>query len=237
MLNEPGRNVIKPATNGASASPWDDDLISSLALYPSTVSLESLIITEELGWRAARAPEFEAENEAIVGLMRALKESNAKVLQVLAETALRLSRAHSAAVSVEEAEEGRKIFRWHAAAGQWLPLLGKTVPREGSPCGVALDRRVPLLIARPERHFNYGNDSVPPVFEALLVPFEVAGETVGTVWVAAHDESRRFDGEDLRLLKNLSEFASLAFHVLRRTESVRDSLRDLHKALAGLADE
>src|SRR5215469_12737260 len=140
MLNEPGRNVIKPAMNGASALSWDEDLLSSLALYPSTVPLESLIISEELGWRPAREPEFEAENEAIVGLMRALRESNANVLQVLAETTLRLSRADAAGISIEEAEEGRRVFRWHAAAGQWLPLLGRTVPREASPCGVLLER-------------------------------------------------------------------------------------------------
>ena len=70
---------------------------------------------------------------------------------------------------------------------------------------------------RPQRnsaHVYGGNrvfpalTSVPPVVEALLIPFHVAQVPIGTVWVVAHDESPKFDQEDERLIKTLAQFAS-----------------------------
>ena len=81
--------------------------------------LEDVITTAELDRRPARAPDFESESRALVGLMRALREADANVLQQLAETALDLCRAQSAGVSIEEEEHGLRVFRWHGAAGRW----------------------------------------------------------------------------------------------------------------------
>ena len=66
----------------------------------------------------------------------------------------------------------------------------------------------------PERHFPR-LDKAPPLVEVLMVPFHIAGTAVGTVWVAAHDEARHFDAEDLRLLMRLSRFAAMACQLLR----------------------
>ena len=79
--------------------------------------------------------------------------------------------------------------------------------RDSSPCGAVLDRDRPLLISHPERHYRYGADA-PPIVEALLIPFHHEGKPVGTVWVIAHDETRRFDAEDQRLMTRLSRFAA-----------------------------
>jgi PAS domain S-box-containing protein len=50
--------------------------------------------------------------------------------------------------------------------------------------------------------------------EALLIPFYVHGDAVGTIWVIAHDHSRRFDAEDLRVMTNLGTFAGAFYQVL-----------------------
>jgi transcriptional regulator with GAF, ATPase, and Fis domain len=53
----------------------------------------------------------------------------------------------------------------------------------------------------------------PPVVEALLLPFSLHGKTVGTIWVVAHDERRKFDREDERIVTTLAKFASAAWQL------------------------
>jgi signal transduction histidine kinase/ActR/RegA family two-component response regulator len=188
------------------------------------VPLEEVIATAELERRPTRAPDFESESRALVGLMRALREADTNVLQKLADTALRLCGAQSAGVSIEEEEEGRRVFRWHGAAGRWASLRGRTIPRDSSPCGTVLERNTPVLMKRPARFFTMPCADSLPVTETLLVPFTADGVTVGTVWLGSHDEGRRFDREDLRLLTSLSECASLAYRALARHSEMRVAL-------------
>src|SRR5690349_13893808 len=77
---------------------------SSFSTEPP-IPLEAVVVNAELEQRPARPPEFEAESQALVGLMKVLKESNERVLQELAETALRLCRADSAGISIAEREQ------------------------------------------------------------------------------------------------------------------------------------
>jgi len=195
------------------------------AAVGAPVSLDEVITTEELNRRPSRAPDHAAESAALVGLMHSLKEARPDLLQELAESAMRLCRADSAGISIAETEGGNEIFRWHASAGRWAPYLRQTIPRHASPCGVVLDRGEPLMMALPERHFAYDlAGEVPPVREALLVPFFDEGAIVGTLWVIAHDRDTHFDAEDLRLLRSLSEFASIAFHVRKQQAKLGDAL-------------
>ena len=53
----------------------------------------------------------------------------------------------------------------------------------------------------------------PPVVEALLLPFSLNGKTIGTIWVVAHDERRKFDAEDERIVTTLAKFASAAWQL------------------------
>ena len=47
--------------------------------------------------------------------------------------------------------------------------------------------------------------------EGLLIPFEVGGQAVGTIWVIGHNQSCRFDAEDLSVMTDLSMFAAGAY--------------------------
>src|SRR6266478_5666454 len=69
----------------------------------------------------------------------------------------------------------------------------------------------------------------PYVEEGLLIPFYVGGQAVGTIWVMAHDQSRRFDAEDLRVMTNLAHFAAAAYAARTRQVAVR---ADVNAALA-----
>src|SRR5207245_770434 len=80
-----------------------------------------------------------------------------------------------------------------------------------------------------ERYFTYLTGVQPYMEEGLLIPFYVGGQAVGTIWVMAHDQSRRFDAEDLRVMTNLAHFAAAAYAARTRQVAVR---ADVNSALA-----
>src|ERR1700680_3337818 len=146
------------------------------------VPLESVICTQELHRRQARHPDHAAVTAALIALAQTMANSPEHILQELVATALKLCLAHSAGISLLEEEDGRKIFRWHGVAGQYAPHLWGTTPREFSPCGTVLDTDAVQLMSYLDRHFTYFTQVEPRISEALLVPFYVGGEAVGTVW-------------------------------------------------------
>ena len=162
-------------------------------------------------------PDYQAEIHALHALLQALKNAPRNVLQRLVETALALCRAHSAGISLLESgppghlSPSGDLFRWHAVAGQWAPMIWNTTTRrDNGPCGTVLDRDCALLFANAHRHFSQFAGVQPRLIEGLLVPFHVDGQAVGTVWVVAHDDSRKFDAEDRRLLESLAAVAATA---------------------------
>jgi transcriptional regulator with GAF, ATPase, and Fis domain len=195
------------------------------------VSLHSVICTQELKVRTARKPDSEALNGALVMLARTLANSPESILQQLVETALELCGAQSAGISLLEEENGQKIFRWHGVAGQYAPHLWGTTPREFSPCGTVLDTDSILLMSRLDRHFTYFAQVEPRIAEALLIPFHVRGEAVGTIWVIAHDQTLRFDAEDARVLTTLGEFAAGAYQALSGTLALKSIVATIREPL------
>jgi CheY-like chemotaxis protein len=178
------------------------------------VPLDAVIANEELSRRRPRHRLHDGLEQALDRLSQDLANSPRRVLQSLTDAALELCQAHSAGVSLLEADGARQFFRWHAVSGKWAPLLWTTLPRDFSPCGTVLDRKAPQLMIDPERYFTPLAQVPPRVHEVLLLPFSVGGELVGTVWVVSHDPSRRFDSEDRRVLAHLSEFAARAYQQL-----------------------
>ena len=185
----------------------------------ASVPLESVLCTEELKRRPSRPPDYQAENQALLALAQELTNSPGSVLQRLVDIALELCRGHSAGISLlEEAGPPGSLsprgnhFRWHAVAGQWAPLVwNTTTPRDYGPCGTVLDRNSTLLFSNAHRYYTQFAGVDPLLVEGLLVPFHVDGQAVGTVWVVAHDETRKFDAEDQRLLESLATFAATAY--------------------------
>jgi PAS domain S-box-containing protein len=111
--------------------------------------------------------------------------------------------------------------RWRALAGEWARFVGGTLPSDFSPCGTVLEHDCAQLLAHPERYYPIPESLTPLAAEVLLIPFHVAGKGVGTIWVVAHDEIRKFDREDLRLMTNLGRFAATAYQLRTALESER----------------
>jgi signal transduction histidine kinase/ActR/RegA family two-component response regulator len=188
------------------------------------VAPESVQTVDELVRRPGRAPDHEAENRALSALLEALGRRDGNAVQELADQALALCQANSAGVSILERDEfGRQLVHCRAGAGQWSDRLGGMLPRDRSPCGLVIERDQPLLVVQPERRARgpatgASGVSAAPAAEALLVPLSVEGRPVGALWVLLHDASRRFDGEDLRLLTSLARCAALALQSVHRAE-------------------
>jgi signal transduction histidine kinase len=198
----------------------------------SAVPLESVISTDELTRRPARQPDHAAEVAALVTLAQTMANVPDRILQQLVDTALELCHAQSAGISLLEEEKGQKIFRWHGVAGQFSPHLWGTTPREFSPCGTVLDTNKVQLMSYLDRHFGYFTEVQPRIAEALLVPFYVDGEAVGTLWVISHDEQTlKFDAEDARLLNTLGEFAAAVHKVLSRTIALKSIVATIREPL------
>lgn len=197
-------------------------------------SLESILYTEELSRRPSRPPDFQKENSALVALSNALADSPRTVLQTLAETILDVCQSGSAGVSLLTREDGGKRFYWPAIAGQWKTYIGGGTPRNFGPCGDVLDRNMSLLFHHVERRYMYFQPVTPPVEEALLVPFYVEGKAVGTIWAVAHDDRRKFDAEDERLMTSLGKFASSAYQILVSLNAVNSALAEREKAEVAL---
>ena len=119
-------------------------------------------------------------------------------------------------------------------AGQWAHLVwDTTTPRDFGPCGTVLDRNTTLLFSNAHRHYVQFAGVLPLLVEGLLVPFHVKGKPVGTVWVIAHDESRRFDAEDQRVLESLATFAATAYQArleIAERERAEEALRGTDRA-------
>jgi signal transduction histidine kinase len=183
-------------------------------LDPSPLKLEDVIINSELIKRPAKAPNYEVENQALAALAEAFANAPDTILQKLAETALELCGADTAGISLLDEKDGAEVFRWEALAGVFRDRRNSTMPRNASPCGTTIDRNATQLMYMAERVFP-ALMSIPPVVEALLIPFHVDNRPVGTVWVVAHDECRKFDREDERTVKTLARFASAAWQLWR----------------------
>ena len=185
-------------------------------------------VHEALARRPTRPIPLDAQNRALRELAEALTRADANVLQKLVEKALELCCAHSAGVSIIEFEGDQKIFRWRAVAGRWSHYFMGFMPRDLSPCGIVVDRHAPQVMPNPDEYFPAMLGAVPLAKEALLVPFDVLGETVGTVWVVSHDENTRFTAQDLQVLQSLAPFAAaahLALSTLQKTLAERDEFQ------------
>ena len=196
---------------------------------PTPVPLFDVIATYELARRSLRAPDFEAERRAANTLAQTLLTSPRSFLPKLADVALDLCRAHSAGISLLEGNAGKPVLRWRALSGKLAPYLGRTLPRAFSPCSSVLDRDALQLMSRPARHFRHIEGLSPGIEEALSIPFHVNRRPLGTLWVVAHDQARRFDAEDARLITGLAEFAAAALKVLTSLRQFRANVTERGK--------
>ncbi len=216
-----GENEIESAESNAAVA-------LETSIPADVLPLEAILCTEELRRRPSRPPDYEKENRALEALARGLAYSPRTILQTLTETILEITQSDSSGVSLLM-PDGNKFY-WPAIAGRWTPHIGGGSPRDWGPCGVVLDRNMPLLMRHPERRFTYFLPISPPAVETLVVPFYLGGKAVGTIWAVIHDDRRKFDAEDERLMTRLSTFASTAYQTLETIDELRFQISEHQKA-------
>ena len=193
--------------------------------------LDRVLITEALEDRPARSPDFEAEARALAVLGRELAVSPRSVLQRLVDLIVEMGMSGSAGISILKSTGGVDAFHWDALAGLWAEHLGGIMPFDESPCGVVVSRDTYLLFSQPHMHFPAANVE-PLIHEILLVPFRAGDKPAGTLWVSSHDAGRTFDGEDLRLLTRLADFASASYVLTGALDEARAARQDLERRVA-----
>ncbi len=194
----------------------------NVAVMSNYENVVETIVPDQLSHRRQGPRRLAEEVAALQQMSRCFAVDSASMLQCLVEIAMDLCRAHSAGISLEHREaDGAATFRWVATAGKIVGYRGRSIPRDQSPCGVVIDRNMPLLFHRPGVAYPKLEDSECPIIEGLLVPLQVDAEVVGTLWVLSHTEFRKFDREDLRLLESLANMAIVAVRSRRTEEALR----------------
>jgi PAS domain S-box-containing protein len=225
-------NLVWVVSEVATSPP--DDSPNPVEPLVSTASMESILRTEELHRRPRRTPNYEMENRALIALTNALADSPRTILQTLAEKVLEALSADSAGVSLLTKDE--KNFYWAAIAGAWQPHIGGGTPRRFGPCGDVLDRKAPMLFTHWERRYPHLRAATPLAEEGLVIPLCVRGKAVGTIWAIAHSERRRFDAEDLRLLKSLGRFALAVYQPVASIDELKSKISQHEEAEAAVRD-
>jgi signal transduction histidine kinase/CheY-like chemotaxis protein len=199
-------------------------------LQEATATFQEVDFRSELKSRPSRPPNYEAEHRALALLAKEMAENPRNMLQKVVEMAVELCAADTAGISILEGD----VFRWESLAGVLAPYLNNTMPRDASPCGVCVDQNATQLMHLADRCFP-ALSVEPRAVEALLVPFQHHGKPVGTVWIVAHSDQRKFDREDERIVRTLSGFASAGWQLWKayRTEAESSKKKDEFLAMLG----
>ncbi|MEW6496021.1 MAG: GAF domain-containing protein, partial [Cyanobacteriota bacterium] len=184
---------------------------------PETVTLDDVVITEELSRRSLRPPNLQAENQAMHTLARQMVNQPETIIRGLVDMALDLCNAGTAGVSLlDVTPTGEQVFRWVVLAGALKQHEGGTTLRHFSPCGTCLDRDSPQLYSYPGRYFTYFQAAEAQIVEGLVLPLIANNHPLGTIWIMSHDEQRHFDPEDVRIMTSLADFTAAALLLNQR---------------------
>ena len=198
----------------------------------SKATFEEVDVRFELQTRPYRPPNYEAEHRALAELATEMAENPRNMLQKLVEVAVELCNADTAGISILEGD----VFRWESLAGVLAPYLNNTMPRDASPCGVCIDQNATQLMYLADRCFP-ALSVEPRVVEALLVPFQHHGKPIGTVWIVAHSDQRKFDREDERIVRTLARLAAAGWQLWKAYQTEAESSRKKDEFLAMLGHE
>lgn len=157
-------------------------------------------------------PDLHAERAAFDELAKIFAGDPARVLQRLLDCVLRLYGAGSAGLSVLQSGScGHADFVWEVVSGALTAHQGDGTPGDFGPCGLSVDLGTAIVLARPERAFNYLARVQPAIVEALIAPlYDPAGTPLGALWVFHHDPAARFSDNDVGIIERLAAPTALA---------------------------
>lgn len=200
---------------------------------------DDVLVTHELYQRPARPADLSTELEAYRELSGLMATDPVAAIRRFLDLALELCPAAGSAGLSELAEDanGNPLFRWTALSGAFATFEGGSTPRNFSPCGLCLDDHHTILLDRPARLFDYLKDVEPTIVEGLIVPlYDTGKKPLGTLWVTSHEDGRRFDPTDARIMEQLAVQLVLAIK-LRRKASLMARLEETARDNEVLVDE
>jgi RNA polymerase sigma factor (sigma-70 family) len=196
--------VIKVSTPTAQLMPPPVSLPVSVP-----VSLQDVVISDQLISRPIHTVNSRVEIKAMYELADLLAQGAPALLKRLAQMAIELCNAGSGGISMlEPGNDGVPLFRWRALAGALEAYEGGSTPRDWSPCGQCLSAARPMLYAYPARFFTYFQKVDETIVEGLVIPMYSGGQPIGTIWIISHDDQRKFNAEDVRIMTSLGSFVS-----------------------------
>lgn len=161
----------------------------------------------------------------MLDLAARLADASGEVLPRFVELAMEMTGGVSAGLSIFDAEREPHLFRWKHLHGSLARFEGATTPRSNSPCGVTLDAGMPILVAHPERLYDWIAAENLFLPEVLLVPLAAGGDQLGTLWVVG-DSNGHFDSGDAQAMADLAVFVGMALLVRKREEESRRALEE-----------
>jgi two-component sensor histidine kinase len=186
----------------------------------------NVFITDELRKRTPTRSDCQREKKAILDLATHFGKASSEVLPRFVQLAMEMTEAVAAGISIFDADLEPDIFRWKHLHGSLARFEDATTPRNYSPCGVTLDANAPVLMAHPERRYDWiaAENLILP--EVLLVPLTVGGEEqLGTLWVVS-DTNEHFDSGDAQAISDFAVFVGMALLVRNREEQCRRALEE-----------
>jgi RNA polymerase sigma factor (sigma-70 family) len=208
------KSRLRSALKGMKTTLADTKPPTTGVLAQTPVTLETILITEQLRLRAYRKRDPQVQADSLRALAQVASSSPHQLLDFFLKMPIDLCGAQSSGLSVyDPTAPGEKVFHWTNLSGTLAKYIGGTTPRNFSPCGVTLDRKSPQLFNYPARYFQYFNKVQIPIVEALVIPLHIGPHTEGTTWIIAHDEKTKFDSEDARIMSSLAQFVGCSVHL------------------------
>lgn len=190
------------------------------------LSVDDVMITEELARRAPRKVDYQKEKAALLDLAARMIDQPSQLLPRFVDLAMEMTGGVSAGLSLYEENPAPGVFRWQYLRGILAPFNGATTPRNFSPCGITLDRNAPVLSMHPERFYDWISDANIVVPEVLLVPLYIGSSApLGTLWIVAEKEGH-FDSGHARVITELASFVGIALSMVRTERRLKGALEE-----------
>jgi PAS domain S-box-containing protein len=173
-------------------------------------------ITAELAGRPGAAPDPSVQRAAEKELSAMLVREPAGAPDAIVGVARSLCGAASAGMTVLAGDDR---VRWRAVAGALADHAGATWPRAGSPCGLALDRKTPILVDGSSASGPLSAVE-PALVEMLAVPFGLDAAPAGALWIARHPGDPPLTAAQAAVLDRLGDFAAIALEPRRDAVAV-----------------
>lgn len=175
---------------------------------------KEVFITDALARRPVRGEDSRRGKVALQELAGRMADDPVDLLPHFVQLAMKLTGAQSAGLSIFDPDKAPDVFEWRYLHGLLAPFENARTPRDDSPCGVTLDVNHPMLLAHPERIYDWIAAENIVVPEVLLIPLYIQGEPLGTLWVVSPRENH-FGQADANALSGLASFIGIALKMLR----------------------